>query len=82
VFGNSSAGQIKIDPAQGKLATGKPELEVKDAKQPKQEKSDQENELFTAWGKEVDGVQAGLGYWSGAKRAYHTGETVRLVIRV
>jgi RNA polymerase sigma factor (sigma-70 family) len=45
---------------------------------PKQE----QEEAFTAWGKEVGGVQAGLGYLPGQKRAYHTGETVRLVVRV
>src|SRR5688572_8554145 len=42
VLGNSSAGQIKIHPAPGKLATDKLEPEVKDAKQPKSEKPDQE----------------------------------------
>src|SRR5262245_44661589 len=31
VFGNSSAGGIKLDPTQGKLATGKLELEIKSA---------------------------------------------------
>jgi RNA polymerase sigma factor (sigma-70 family) len=41
-----------------------------------------EMEVFTAWGKEVGGLQAGVGFRPGAKRAYHHGETVRLVIRV
>jgi RNA polymerase sigma factor (sigma-70 family) len=41
-----------------------------------------EKKGFTAWGKEVGGVQAGLGYRPGQRRAYHTGETVRLVVRV
>jgi beta-lactamase regulating signal transducer with metallopeptidase domain len=44
--------------------------------------SEQEKEAFTAWGKEVGGLQAGLGLRPGEKRAYHTGETVRLVVRV
>jgi hypothetical protein len=30
VFGSSSAGRLELDPALGKLATGKLELEVKD----------------------------------------------------
>jgi RNA polymerase sigma factor (sigma-70 family) len=81
VFGNSSAGQITLDSALSKLATGKLELEVKDAEKasPKQE---EEKEGFTAWGKEVGGLQAGLGYLPGEKRAYSHGETVKLVVRV
>jgi hypothetical protein len=44
--------------------------------------SEQEKEAFTAWGKDVGGLQAVLGLRPGEKRAYHTGETVRLVVRV
>jgi hypothetical protein len=36
----------------------------------------------TAWGNEVDGLQVGLGYYPGQKRAYRHGETVRLVVRL
>jgi uncharacterized protein (TIGR03067 family) len=54
-----------------KLATGTVEIEVKGAK-----------ESATAWGKEVGGLQAGLGYHPGQKRAYSHGETVTLVVRV
>ena len=39
-------------------------------------------EAFTAWGKEVGGLQAGLGFRPGEKRAYSHGETVKLVVRV
>jgi hypothetical protein len=39
-------------------------------------------EGVTAWGKEVGGLQAGLGYLPGRHRTYHTGETVTLVVRV
>ena len=39
-------------------------------------------EPFTAWGKEVGGLQAGLGFKTGEQRAYHHGETVKLVVRV
>jgi hypothetical protein len=46
------------------------------------EKEKQEKEAFTAWGKEIGGLQAGLGFRPGAKRAYHYGETLTLVIRV
>ncbi|MDB5311565.1 MAG: sigE 18 [Gemmataceae bacterium] len=42
----------------------------------------QEKEAFTAWGKEGGGLQAGLGFRPGEKRAYHHGETVTLVVRV
>ncbi len=41
-----------------------------------------DNEIVTAWGREVDGLQAGLGYIAGQKRAYQHYETVTLVIRV
>jgi RNA polymerase sigma factor (sigma-70 family) len=67
-----------IDNIGAKLATGELELEVKDAeKLPEQEK-----EGFTAWGKEVGGLQAGLGFRPYEKRAYSHGETVKLVVRV
>jgi hypothetical protein len=52
-------------------------VKVKDAKNAPEKK-----EGFTAWGKEVGGVQAGLGYLPGGRRIYRTGETVRLVVRV
>jgi RNA polymerase sigma factor (sigma-70 family) len=77
VLGNSSSGAIKLDPALSKLATGKLELEVKEP-----EKQPPEKESFTAWGKEAGGLQAGLGFHPGEKRAYHHGETVKLVVRV
>ena len=41
-----------------------------------------EKEAFTAWGKEINGLQAGLGSRAGQKRAYRHGETVTLVIWV
>ena len=68
VIGNSAQGFDKLDPALEKLATGKLELEVK--------------EDLTVWGKEVSGLQAGLGFKAGAKRAYHHGETANIVLRV
>ena len=49
------------------LTTGTVEFEVKPAS-------------VTAWGKEVGGLQAGLTV--AENRAYHTGETVELVVRV
>jgi RNA polymerase sigma factor (sigma-70 family) len=52
------------------------------AKTPQKKVQPADKESFTAWGKEVGGLQAGLGYSPGQKRAYHTGETVRLVVRV
>jgi RNA polymerase sigma factor (sigma-70 family) len=41
-----------------------------------------EPNAFTAWGKKVDGLQAGLGYKTGKKRVYRHGETVAFVVRV
>jgi hypothetical protein len=46
---------------------------------PQQER---ETQGFTAWGQELGGLQAGLGYRPGQMRAYSRGETVRLVVRV
>ena len=48
----------------------------------KKQKKDEEKESFTAWGKEINGLQAGLGLRPGEHRAYHHGETVTLVVRV
>ena len=48
----------------------------------KKEDKVKDKEGFTAWGKEVGGLQAGLGYLPGEHRAYATGETVTLVVRV
>jgi RNA polymerase sigma factor (sigma-70 family) len=78
VFGNTFVTAIQFDPALTKLATGKLELEVKDAEKAPQEKEEKE----TAWGKEVDGLQVGLGFRPGERRVYRHGETVTLVLRV
>ena len=84
VFSNTWGATITLDPALTKLATGKLELEVKDAedKKPVEPAAKQQKEAFTEWGKEVGGLQAGLGYKAGEKRAYTHGETVTLVVRV
>jgi RNA polymerase sigma factor (sigma-70 family) len=47
-----------------------------------QKQEQKEKEGFTAWGKEVGGLQAGLGYLPGQKRAYYHGEAVKVVLRV
>ncbi len=59
ILGNTSLSSvsIKFDPILSKLATGKLELEVKEAKKLPDKK---EKEGFTAWGKEDGGLQAGL----------------------
>jgi RNA polymerase sigma factor (sigma-70 family) len=41
-----------------------------------------QKEPFTAWGKEVGGLQAGLGFKAGEKRVYTHGEKVTLVVRL
>jgi RNA polymerase sigma factor (sigma-70 family) len=71
-----------VDPVLSKLATGKLELEVKSDAPPAAPKPEPEKEGFTAWGDEVGGLQAGLGFRPGQKRAYRHGETVTLVLRV
>lgn len=68
-----------IDPILSKLATGKLELEVKE---PEKQPQKGEKEAFTEWGKEVGGLQAGLGYPPGQHPTYYTSETARLVVRV
>src|SRR6266550_2561113 len=50
--------------------------------QPALEWKPEPKEAFTAWGKEVGGLQAGLGFRPGEHRVYHHGETVTLVVRV
>jgi RNA polymerase sigma factor (sigma-70 family) len=45
-------------------------------------KQEKEKEAFTAWGKEINGLQAGLGFHPGEHRAYHYGETVTVVARI
>ncbi len=57
----------------------KPNVEKRVEPSAKQEK---EKDTFTAWGKEINGLQAGLGYRSGEKRAYHFGEKVKIVARI
>lgn len=85
--GNIRDEKTGPDPILSKLATGKLELEVTTdpppaggKKSPAEQK--QEKEGFTAWGKAVGGLQAGLGFRPGEQRAYHPGETVKLVVRV
>jgi RNA polymerase sigma factor (sigma-70 family) len=77
VGGNIGTGEIEFDPILSKLTTGRLELEVKDSEPEKEDKKP-----FTAWGKEIGGLQAGLGFRPGEKRAYHYEETLILVIRV
>jgi RNA polymerase sigma factor (sigma-70 family) len=78
VVGPTSGNPNHPNPTLDKLATGKLELEVSDAEKVREKRE----EGFTAWGKEVGGLQAGLGYLPGQHRTYHTGETVTLVVRV
>jgi RNA polymerase sigma factor (sigma-70 family) len=63
-------GMVQSHPS---LATGTVGFEVKDANPA---------EAFTAWGEAIGGLQAGLGFRRGDERAYHHGETVKIVLRV
>jgi RNA polymerase sigma factor (sigma-70 family) len=49
---------------------------------PKLEPAGTNQEPITAWGKEVGGLQAGLGYRPRESRVYRPGEAVKLVVRV
>jgi RNA polymerase sigma factor (sigma-70 family) len=83
-------GEARPDSGGLTLTTGKLELEVKEAdKKPTVEKpaepagkQEEAKEAFTAWGKEVSDVQAGIGFRPGEKRAYSQGETVTVVVSV
>jgi hypothetical protein len=44
--------------------------------------SEGEKTPFTSWGKEIDGLQAGLGFHAGQMKAYRVGDSVKLVVRV
>jgi RNA polymerase sigma factor (sigma-70 family) len=70
--GNYKIAYGRMIQSHPKLTTGTAEFEVKAA----------QAESVTAWGKEVGGLQAGLGFHPGQKRAYRHGETVPLVVRV
>jgi uncharacterized protein (TIGR03067 family) len=55
---------------------------VTEQKTPPNQEPEREKEDFVAWGKEVAGLQAGLGYRPGEHRVYHHGETVTLIVRI
>jgi hypothetical protein len=80
ILGNTSLSSvsIKFDPILSQLATGKLELEVKEAKNQKKKEQDE----ITAWGKVIGGLQAGLSIRPSQKRAYRPGEVITLVVRV
>jgi RNA polymerase sigma factor (sigma-70 family) len=80
IVGPTTGNPNHPNPTLDKLATGKLDLEIKEAEKVPGKKD--EKEAFTAWGKEVGGLQAGLGFRPGEKRAYGHGETVTLVVRV
>src|SRR5262249_55806592 len=80
IVGPTTGNPNHPNPTLDKLATGKLDLEVKEAE--KVPGKNDEKEAFTVWGKEIDGLQAGLGYPPGQHRTYYSGETARLVVRV
>src|SRR5262249_39914978 len=53
-----------------------------DVKEPEKQPQKEEKEPVTAWGKEINGLQAGVGFPAGQKRAYSHGETVTPVVRI
>ena len=86
----SVVGEPRLEAPVTTHATGKVELEVKEAdKKPAVEKpvepaakQEKEKKTFTEWGKEIGGLQAGLGFRPGEKRPYHHGEEAWIVLRL
>jgi hypothetical protein len=74
------AGATGVGVLSGRTAAGQ------DDKKPAAEKpvepAAKQEKIVTAWGKEVGGLQAGLGFRPGERRAYRHGEEVTLVVRV
>ena len=60
-------------------STGEVEFEVEDGDE---RKLPGQKDPFTAWGKEVGGLQAGLSVRLGGKKVYRHGEIVTLGVRV
>ena len=75
-----TGGSLAVGQAEGRQLMKEAKAPV--AEQPLESAVKQENEALTAWGKEVGGLQAGLGLPPGAKRVYQHGETVTLFVRV
>jgi hypothetical protein len=82
IVGPTSFNPNHPNPAMSKLATGKLEVEIKADVPPKKQEKEKEKEGLTAWGKEVGGLQAGLGFRPGERRVYRIGETITFVVRV
>jgi hypothetical protein len=76
-----SSGKRAIGSILRDLATGKLELEIK-SDPPKKQVQKQQKEGFTAWGEEVNGLQAGLGFRPGEQGVRHDWGMVTLVVSV
>ena len=73
-------------PKDKKMAAGqddnKKPVPDQQVKLPTKQQKEEDKEPFAAWGKEVDGLQAGLGFRPGEHQIYSNGDTVTLVVRV
>jgi hypothetical protein len=76
-FSNEQFQRDRFEAAVGRQDDKKPTAEAGE----KREKGEGK-EIVTAWGTEVGGLQAGLGFRHGERRAYGLGETVTVVLRV
>jgi RNA polymerase sigma factor (sigma-70 family) len=74
--------QAEAQPGPAAKSPAAGQTDEKRGESPPKQEQDQDKEGFTAWGKEIGGLQAGLGFHPGEKRAYSHGETVKLVVRV
>jgi hypothetical protein len=81
VLGSTAADAAVLADRTAAAQIDKPPVAEERAAKP-QKQGQERDESFTAWGKAVGGLQAGLGYPPGQKRAYSHGETIRLVVRV
>jgi hypothetical protein len=82
VLGLMATGATVLTCRTATAQSDKPPIAEKQVKAPPKQEPEPDKEGFTAWGKEVGGLQAGLGFRPGEKRAYSQGETVKLVVRV
>jgi hypothetical protein len=73
---NTGTGRAKTS---GEFKLWKLQTSLQPEAKPKKEKDQKDD---TAWGKAIGGLQAGLALRPDAKRVYHHGETITVVVKV
>ncbi len=75
--------QFTPSSSSGPSNTPKPDRpELQDGAKRPSARAVEEKSTYTAWGPEIGGLQAGLGFLAGQKRTYRQGETAKVVIRI